>query len=429
MTTTHISRRSLLGLAGISASALLLGACGDDDGGDGKAVIDWWHIGNTDPLLTYWETQAKDYRAQHPEVTINITPLENQAFKAKLTTVTQSGKAPSLFHSWGGGALRQQVEAGLVKDITDGVASWIDTLSPLGMNYYQVDGKQYALPFDNGIVGFWYNKELFGKAGISAPPQTWAEFLDVVRELKGAGVTPIALAGKEKWPAHYYYAYLALRIGGPNALEEANAAKDFNRPAIVEAGRRLKELVDLQPFQSGFLGAAYSAPDGQAGAMGNGKAAMELMGQWAPSVQAAYSADEKGQGDKIGFFRFPAVEGGDGKVTDAFGGGNGLAIGHDAPPETLEFVKFLLSVDIQRKGAATNAIIPVAKGAEDGLTDPNMKAVSAALAEATSFQLFLDQAWAPAIGTQINDSVAELIAGKATPEQVAKSITDVAKRQ
>lgn len=429
--TTRISRRSLLGLAGAGAGAVLLGACGDDDagsGGNGKATIDWWHISNTDPMLSVWSGLANDYMSAHPDVTIKITPLENEAFKAKLTTVTQSGKAPSMFSSWGGGVLKQQVDAGLARDFTDDIASWVGNISPVPLKYYQVNGKQYALPFDNGMVGFWYNKELFGRAGIDAPPQTWGELLDDVRKLKAAGITPIALAGKEKWPLHFYFSYLALRVGGADALEQANAAKDFNQPAIIQAGQRLKELVDLQPFQKGYLAATYPNPDGQAATMGNGKAAMELMGQWAPSTEAAFSTDKKGQGEKIAFFPFPTVEGGAGKITDAFGGGNGFAIGATAPPQTVDFLKFLLDVQSQRKAAATNSIIPVTKGAEDALTDPNQKIVAKTVAEATGFQLYLDQAWAPAIGTQVNDSVTQLLAGRATPEQVAKSITDAAKR-
>ena len=34
--------------------------------------------------------------------------------------------------------------------------------------------KQYGIPWDMGMIGVWYNKALFTKAGISAPPTTWA---------------------------------------------------------------------------------------------------------------------------------------------------------------------------------------------------------------------------------------------------------------
>ena len=52
--------------------------------------------------------------------------------------------------------------------------------------------------------------------------------------------------------------------------------------------------------------------DAEAAAVGNGKAAMELMGQWAPSVQMDQSADKKGLGEDLGWFPFPTVAGGAG---------------------------------------------------------------------------------------------------------------------
>jgi raffinose/stachyose/melibiose transport system substrate-binding protein len=42
-------------------------------------------------------------------------------------------------------------------------------------------------------------------------------------------------------------------------------------------------------------------------------------------------------------------------------------------------------------------------------------------------QLYLDQAYAPAVGQAINDAVQQLFAGKASPEEVSKKIADAAK--
>src|SRR5690606_13533746 len=106
------------------------------------------------------------------------------------------------------------------------------------------------------MVGFWYNKALFKKAGIDAPPQTWSEFIEDVKKLKAAGITPISLAGKAKWPGHYYWAYLAMRIGGLDALKQAGVDNNFTGPDFIAAGEKLKELAELEPFQKGFLGAA-----------------------------------------------------------------------------------------------------------------------------------------------------------------------------
>ncbi|MFD6986617.1 extracellular solute-binding protein, partial [Streptomyces sp. NPDC059956] len=116
---------------------------------------------------------------------------------------TSSGKLPDVFQTWGGGVLQQQVDAGLVEDLTD-VFGWSSEITPVSLQAYQFEDRTYGVPYDVGMVGFWYNKKLFAKAGITAPPATWAELLEDVKKLKAAGVTPIALAGKEKWPGHYY---------------------------------------------------------------------------------------------------------------------------------------------------------------------------------------------------------------------------------
>jgi raffinose/stachyose/melibiose transport system substrate-binding protein len=210
------------------ATAVLVAGCGGGGGGTAtspsqgggspaKVTLEWWHLSTAEPLKTLWAQRAKEFEAKNPNVTIKATVLENDAYKAKLTTLTQSGKAPDIFASWGGGVLKQQIDAGLVKDITGDVADVLPNFTPAALSAYQLDGKTYGLPTDIGMVGFWYNKKLFEKAGITEPPATWTAFLEDVKKLKAAGVTPIALAGKEKWPGHYYWAYLAMRIASPTS--------------------------------------------------------------------------------------------------------------------------------------------------------------------------------------------------------------------
>ncbi|MFE5295802.1 extracellular solute-binding protein [Streptomyces sp. NPDC056632] len=428
MASTLPSRRHFLALTGLTAlSVSMTAACGAGASGggpsaDGKVTFEWWNIATTEPGKSLFPQISSAFTTRHPNVAIHTTSLENEAFKSKLTATTSSGRLPDVFQTWGGGVLQQQVDAGLVEDLTD-LLDWSSDLTPVSLQAYRFGGRTYGVPYDIGMVGFWYNKKLFAKAGITAPPTTWAEFLDDVRKLKAAGITPIALAGKEKWPGHYYWAYLAMRVGGLPALQKAATTKDFTGTGFVQAGAHLKELVDLQPFQTAFLGAGYATPGGQAATMGNGKAAMELMGQWAPSVQKDAGAD---LGADLGFFPFPSVDGGVGQATEVFGGGGGFALRKGAPKEALDFLKFFV-LENESKLLASNGYLPVVKGAESQLTDADRKVVAASLVRATGFQLYLDQAYPPAVGQEVNDSVADLIAGKKTPEQVAASITEAAK--
>ncbi|WP_425827434.1 extracellular solute-binding protein [Streptomyces fractus] len=426
-----LSRRRFLGAASaVGLGAAGLAACSDSGSGatdsKGRTVVEWWNIQTTEPTKTVWPERAKAFEAEHPDVHIKLVTLENDAFKAKMTALTSSGKLPDIYHTWGGGVLKQQIDAGLVEDLTDTIKPLSSEFVGVAGDPYKFDGKSYAMPLDIGGVGFWYNKALFEKAGVTTPPATWSDYLDAVKKLKSAGVTPIALAGKEKWPGMYYWAYLAMRIAGVDGMRKAADAKDFTGEDFVKAGERLKELVALQPFQKGFLGAAYSTPNGEAATMGNGKAAMELMGQWAPVTQADAG---KGIGKDLGFFTFPTVAGGKGAGTDIFGGGGGYAVRKGAPKAAVDFLKFFMSPESDKLLVKKADMMPAFKGAIGTLTDPNLKLVSAALDKATGFQLYLDQAYPPAVGQEINDSVAALIAGAKSPEQVSRSITQVAKSQ
>src|SRR3954454_25377423 len=428
-------------LAAAAAAAALVAGCGGGDDSSSKSsssssasssgkpvTINWWHIANTDPLKTVWKQAADEYMKAHPNVTIKITVLENEAFKAKLTTNMQAGNPPDIFQSWGGGTLKEQADASLVQDISKPTSSWIDTLNPAAVGLYKVGDKQYGVPYNLGMVGVWYNKALFSKAGIDSPQAPWSEFLSDVQKLKGAGITPIAVGEKDKWPGMFWWANLSLRVAGKDAM--AKAATDggaFTQPGFVEAGKQLQKLISLKPFQQGYLASPWDGAGGEAATIGNGRAAMDLMGQWAPSTFAANTKDKKGLGKDVGWFAFPSVNGGAGQQGEQFGGGDGFAIGRDAPPETVDFAHFLVSPAVANKGGASGAILPVAKGTESSVTDPNMKAVLDARSKASFVQLYLDQAYAPAVGQAVNDAFQQLFAGKASPEQVSKKISDAAK--
>ena len=130
-----------------------------------------------------------------------------------------------------------------------------------------------------------------------------------------------------------------------------------------------------------------------------------------------------------GLVPVPAVEGGAGDPTDGLGGGNGFAVGRDAPPETLDFLHFLVSEDAaNRWGALNSGILPTTVGTESSVTDPQLVDVLAARAKAKFVQLYLDQATTPDLGAAINEAVATLYGGSGTPESVAEAINDFAQQ-
>jgi raffinose/stachyose/melibiose transport system substrate-binding protein len=273
----------------------------------------------------------------------------------------------------------------------------------------------------------FYNKALFAQAGLDpeAPPTTWDEFLAAVDTLKAAGITPISLGEGDKWPGHFWWVYLAIRLGGEEAFLKAYSREgSFADETFVQAGEYLNQLIEKNPFPEGFLAMTYGD---QETVMGNGEAAMELMGQWSPDVQRSNSESGEGIGDDLGWFPFPVVEGGAGNPTDVLGGGDGFAVGVNAPDEAVEFLRFITSEENQRAMFAQGLVLPVVTNVDDLFADaPVAAAILNARNNAPYFQLYYDQFLPPSVGIAVNDAVETLFAGSASPEDVAQAIEDAA---
>jgi raffinose/stachyose/melibiose transport system substrate-binding protein len=389
------------------------------------------HVSDNAAQKAIWDQIAKDYNAAHPGVNVQFKYLENEAFKAKLPTMLQADESrPDLFYSWGGGVMQAQDKAGFLKDVTKDVSAWDSDLSPTAVDAFKVDGKVVGVPFEVGEVAFYYNKKLFEKAGVKAEDiKSWDDFLGAVKKLKAAGITPLVVGAGEKWPMHFYYSYLVMRIGGDHALADAKAGRDggFKNATFVEAGKRLRELAALEPFQPGYLSTSHTQ---SSGIFGDGKAAMDLMGQWLLGMQGPNATNGKGlAAEDIGILSFPVIEGGKGKATDTLGGINGWLVSKSAPPEAVDFLKFFSQEKYAKEAAEKAAYIPVVKGSETEFTDPLFKRLADDLSKTTYHQNYFDQDLGPSVGRVINDVSVAVAAGQMTPEAAAAAIQEAADQQ
>ena len=235
-----------------------------------------------------------------------------------------------------------------------------DEINPGALGMYQVDGKQYGIPFDLGMVGFWYNKAQFAqgrdhRAARRPGTSSWPT--------SGSSRTPAS--PRSPWPARtsgpgaFYWAYLAVRECGKAGMDKAVTTGDWSDPCFVKAGADFKKLIDLKPFQEGFLAAPWDGAGSGAAAHGDGRWRDAAHGPVAarhgrtptPPTRRAWATN-------LGWFPFPAVTGGAGDADRRFGGGNGFAVGKDAPPETVDFLHFLVSKDAANRWGALNTRHP-----------------------------------------------------------------------
>jgi raffinose/stachyose/melibiose transport system substrate-binding protein len=405
-------------------------ACGDDGGGaddsDGGTTITWWHNSNNEPGRGYYEQVAKDFEDDHPGVTVEVSAMAHEDMVDKLEAAFQSGDIPDIYMERGGGELADHVDAGMVRDLTDDAAEEIDKIGG-SVAGWQVDDQTYALPFSLGVVGFWYNTGLWDEAGISAPPTTMGELYDAIGQLKEAGLTPISVGAGDKWPAAHYWYYAAVRTCEQSVLEEAVTSLDFSDPCFVEAGEVLEDLLDTEPFNPGFLTTpAQEGATSASGLLATGKVATELQGHWEPGVMQGLTDDGLGLGDQTGWFPFPAVEGGAGDPAAQLGGGDAWAVAETAPDEAVDLVKYLLSDEVQTGFAQNDMGLPTNPAATGSVSDPALAELLEVRDQAPFVQLYFDTAFGASIGGAMNDEIALLFAGKASPQDVVDATQEAA---
>lgn len=373
----------------------------------------------------YYAEIAREFEKSHPGVTIELDYLSNEAYKSKLPTLLQSNQRPDIFYSWGGEALKEKVEAGFVKDLTAAMQDgWQSRFPDSAIDAFTINGKIYGAPLYVTEVGLWTNTALTEKAGVDVDAiDTWQDFLDAVSKLKEAGVTPIVVGAKDGWPMHFYWGSLATRLAGQQGFAAAKAGESegFAAPPFVQAGEKLEQLVELEPFQPGFMTTTYERASGM---FGDGEAAFHLMGDWdyLPSKQRSMSG-EGVPDEELRFISFPRVEGGQGNEA-TFGGLNGWAVTRDAPEMAVTFLKSLLSLDNQREAARRGIFVPIVKGAEKALTTPYARKVARDIEQASYHQIFLDHDLGVSVGATVNDISTDIAQGVTGPEEAAERVEE-----
>ncbi len=158
--------------------ALILTACGGGGGTttDEKVTLTVWHSyhagGGEEQTLTKLVT---DYMAANPNVTIEVLQIPFDQIFNKYNTEVAAGGGPDLI-TFPNDNLYQQVQDGLIADITDMLQGKLGNISDAGIAGMTVGGKYYGVPGIIKAVGVYYNKDK-----ISTPPTTTDELMSMVQ--------------------------------------------------------------------------------------------------------------------------------------------------------------------------------------------------------------------------------------------------------
>lgn len=163
------------------------------------------------------------------------------------------------------------------------------------------DGKPYLIPYEVTSQGLWVNAARYPDVA-AKPPVSWDDFVALLATLKASGVTPLAAdADKALWPL--LVLQRALGQEGLVRLARDRTGEAWNDPAVLDAVRRLEQMV-----RSGYFGHAYTAAQYPAGQISwaQGRAALILQGSWLPSETERYMTP----GFRPTSIQLPAINGG-----------------------------------------------------------------------------------------------------------------------
>ncbi|WP_078434768.1 extracellular solute-binding protein [Metabacillus halosaccharovorans] len=416
---------------------LLLAACGLNGGGSteqatseteksesngGKTTLEFWHIDPGEREVVY-EEAVKRFEENHPDVEVKMLQIPNDAYKQKLSVAMSGNKAPDVFHSWGGGWLKNFVDQGKVYDITESTDK--SHFNELALNNATYDGKIYGLPLGLSLDVVFYNKEIFDEYGLKAP-KTYDEWLNVIDTLKENDIIPIALANQTKWPGAYHFMNFASRIAGPELFESAlnREGRGFDDPAYVEAGKYIQDLVKRDAFNPGFNGVPYDEGQGRQLLYTGQAAMMDMTISFVNNVRQEAPEFE----EKLDFFLYPTVPGGKGDQTHV-GANTGpvwsVAQNSKNPDLAAELANELASAETaqnytDRTGALTGVkdIVP---------NDEFTKRFYDVVEQATHLQMPYDQTLPPELAELHKDTTQAIFGLDMTPEEAAKKMEEKAK--
>lgn len=428
---------SLILIAVLILAAALAGCSGNTDTASGengsKKTIKFMHLwpaGSSKQQNQIVTDIIEQYEAEHEDVKIEVEVLENEQYKNKIKVLSSSNELPDVGFTWAAGYMTPFVKGNLFAELDDVLNDGLKESFVSGTTEaYALDGKTYGLPLELNIAPIYYNKEIFEKYDLDVP-HTYSEFENAVKTLTDNGVAPIALGNKDRWTGSLWYMYLADRIGGAEVLNKAiDRSGSFEDPALVSAAEEVQNLVKENAFNKGYNG--LSNDEGKAEFL-NGNAAMYLMGTWELPNFTTNEEIPQDFREKVGFFKFPTVDGGKGNIDSWVGGpGVGLFVAENSKVKeaSKEFVKFFVEKwgeqSVEKAG-----VIPATK-VDTGKVDlPELYIdVLNELNKASSLTLFADVQMSASVAETHLNLIQSLFGNEVKPADYAKQHEEALKAE
>ncbi|HAD81576.1 MAG: hypothetical protein A2509_12040 [Candidatus Edwardsbacteria bacterium RIFOXYD12_FULL_50_11] len=209
-----------------------------------------WHVMGG-PLGKTLDSMVADFSKENPGRKIDpISMGSYTALSQKLMASVAAGNEPLLAQSYEAWT-SQLLEKDAVKPFGDYIAemgdtSYLSDFFPVMLAECSRNGKLTSMPFNKSVPVYYYNKDLFAKAGLDPEkfPATWDQFIEAAKKLtldSNQDGTPEQWGTAFTTGAAWMFQCLVLQNGGEIFSPDGKKVV-FDSPEGIEA---LQYLVDL----------------------------------------------------------------------------------------------------------------------------------------------------------------------------------------
>ncbi|HXS65027.1 MAG TPA: extracellular solute-binding protein [Streptosporangiaceae bacterium] len=326
--------------SGVAAGCGSGGSSSSQSAAAAPAKLVVWRMGSSLPSQVTWMNGVvRQFHAKYPafkntKVVVDWIPWGNRV--TDWTNALSSGKGGPDITELGNTDTPGIASQGALADITSDVSAWSPGTSLIKGNLANdtVGTSNFAVPWFGGVRGIWYRKDEFSKAGIAAPPTSWAQLLADAKLLMKKFPGTYGLGA----PSNFTNGIVSFiwGAGGQVAVQQNGKwAGQLTSPAS-EAG--IKFYADLFLTQhvspakyigQTELGAPGATSGGSNQDFAEGKLDMYMDGPWAEGQLEAVS--KKFQAD---WASFPIPSENGPNPAPAFAGGSDLGVWAKSPNKT-----------------------------------------------------------------------------------------------
>ncbi len=330
-----ILKTSLAALVAAGVTASSVAADGHSLSGELNIISD---MSNPAPRAVM-EGMAADFDALHPELEVNLTIVDREAWKTQIRNAL-GANPPDVVNWYAANRMRPYVDAGLFADISDLWAEPAFDALASTKGAMTLDGAQWGVPYTYYQWGVYYRKDIFDQYGLSEPTN-WEEEMANCQVLLDNGVKCYTIGTKFLWTAGGWFDYINSRTNGYDFhVSLASGEVEWTDPRVRETFANWRQLIDMGAFIDDHQ--TYSWQEALP-FMVNGEAASYLMGNFAVAAMRDGGLTD----EQLDFYQFPVinpdVDFAEDAPTDTFH----IPSGAQNMDAAKEFLRFVTSADVQ----------------------------------------------------------------------------------